>query len=83
MDTLEAYWQHAVAPSWPRMRAVLEAGILHRAQRLAEGGAAALFTGLHPNVHWEPGPGGRGPGPGCCGCARWVRTTGWRRRGTV
>lgn len=54
-DALEAYWRAALEPHWPRMRGVLEADILHRAQLLADGGAAALFAGLHPNVRWESG----------------------------
>ncbi|WP_318205539.1 ArsR/SmtB family transcription factor [Streptomyces sp. SCL15-4] len=54
-DALEAYWHLALEPHWPRMRGVLEADILYRAQQLADGGAAALFAGLHPNVHWESG----------------------------
>lgn len=54
-DTLEAYWRSALEPHWPRMRAVLEADILYRAQLLAGGGAAALFADLHPNVHWDSG----------------------------
>jgi DNA-binding transcriptional ArsR family regulator len=46
-DTLEAYWEQAVAPAWPRIRALLEADIAHRARRLAEQGPAALFADLH------------------------------------
>jgi DNA-binding transcriptional ArsR family regulator len=51
-DTLEAYWEQALAPAWPRIRALLEADIAHRARRLAEEGPAALFAGLHPGVGW-------------------------------
>jgi hypothetical protein len=51
-DTLEAYWQRAVEPAWPRIRAFLDADVAHRAHRLAEGGPAALFAGLHPGVTW-------------------------------
>ncbi|WP_327355059.1 ArsR/SmtB family transcription factor [Streptomyces sp. NBC_01304] len=54
-DILESYWHLALAPHWPRMRGVLEADILHRAQLLAEGGAAALFGSLHSNVQWDSG----------------------------
>jgi DNA-binding transcriptional ArsR family regulator len=49
-DTLEAYWERAVAPAWPRIRALLDADIAHRARRLVEGGPAALFADLHPGV---------------------------------
>jgi DNA-binding transcriptional ArsR family regulator len=54
-DVLQAYWDRALAPDWPRLRAFLEADIQHRARRLAEGGPAALFEDLHPGVHWEAG----------------------------
>ncbi|MGW6054162.1 DUF5937 family protein [Streptomyces sp. NPDC055189] len=54
-DALEAYWHAALEPHWPRMRGVLEADILYRAQLLADGGATALFASLHPNVTWESG----------------------------
>ncbi|MEU1328584.1 helix-turn-helix domain-containing protein [Streptomyces sp. NPDC005865] len=54
-DALEAYWHVALEPHWRRMRAVLEADILHRAQQLTDGGAEALFADLHPNVRWEAG----------------------------
>jgi DNA-binding transcriptional ArsR family regulator len=51
-DTLEAYWERALAPAWPRVRAFLEADIAHRARRLAEEGPAALFADLHPAITW-------------------------------
>lgn len=51
-DTLRAYWERALAPEWPRIRAFLEGDIAHRARRLAEGGPAALFGDLHPGVAW-------------------------------
>lgn len=38
-DTLHWYWQLAIEPYWPRMRAVLEADMLHRARLLARDGA--------------------------------------------
>ncbi len=53
-DTLEAFWQRALAPRWPRIRALLDADLAHRARRLTDGGAAALFGDLHPqSVHWR------------------------------
>ncbi|WP_026414015.1 ArsR/SmtB family transcription factor [Actinomadura oligospora] len=51
----EAYWEACVEPYWARMRAVLEADLVHRARRLAFGGAAALFAELDDRVSWEPG----------------------------
>ncbi|MFF9915771.1 DUF5937 family protein [Streptomyces sp. NPDC013457] len=54
-ETVENYWQLAVAPHWPRMRAVLEADMLHRARALARDGAAALLTSLDPTSVWREG----------------------------
>jgi biotin operon repressor len=52
-DTLRAYWDVALAPVWPRIRAFLEADVAHRARRLAEGGPEALLGELHPGVAWS------------------------------
>jgi DNA-binding transcriptional ArsR family regulator len=54
-DALETYWTLVVEPSWPRMRAVLDADIAYRCHRLAVGGAAALFADLDDRVQWEDG----------------------------
>ncbi|MFE1949827.1 ArsR/SmtB family transcription factor [Streptomyces sp. NPDC059524] len=54
-DALYAYWALVVAPHWPRMQAVLRSDILHRARRLADGGAAALFPDIHPGLRWQAG----------------------------
>lgn len=51
-DLFEAYWERALAPAWPRIRAFLEADVAYRARRLTEGGPAALFGDLHPGVVW-------------------------------
>ena len=53
-DELEAFWEAAVEPHWPRVRAVLEADVRHRSGRLAEGGPARLFADLDPRVEWKP-----------------------------
>jgi hypothetical protein len=49
-DLFRAYWERALAPHWPRIRALLEGDVLYRARRLADGGAAALFADVHPEV---------------------------------
>lgn len=54
-DALERYWRLAIEPAWPRMRAVLESDMLHRARVLARDGAAAMLTELDPRVRWEDG----------------------------
>ena len=46
-DALQAYWDIALAPHWPRIQALLEADVLWRSRRLALGGARALFEDLH------------------------------------
>ncbi|MFC5182618.1 ArsR/SmtB family transcription factor [Actinomadura harenae] len=54
-DLLAAYWDAVLAPHWPRMRGVLEADLLYRAQRLARGGARLLFADLDPAIRWRSG----------------------------
>src|SRR3954452_19889507 len=49
---LERYWAIAIEPHWPRIRALLEADIAHRARRLTEAGPAGLFEDLHPTISW-------------------------------
>jgi DNA-binding transcriptional ArsR family regulator len=52
-DSLAAYWEVALEPHWPRVRALLEADLLYRSRRLTEGGPAALFADLGPAIHWR------------------------------
>ena len=54
-DTLQAYWDIAMAPHWPRIVALLEADVLWRSKRLAVGGTAALFEDLHETIIWHKG----------------------------
>ena len=74
VESLLRYHELAVAPHWPRLRALLEGDVLRRAQALAFGGPEALFDNLHPSVRYRDGllevekpfqreevePGGRG-----------------------
>lgn len=53
--TLQAYWDIALAPHWPRIAALLEADVLWRSKRLAAGGTAALFEDLHETIAWRRG----------------------------
>jgi DNA-binding transcriptional ArsR family regulator len=53
VEVLAAYWDLVVAPHWPRLRALLDADVLHRSRELALGGAHALFADLHPDVRWS------------------------------
>lgn len=50
--TLGEYWDLVFAPSWPRVRALLEADIAQRARRLAESGTGEALGDLHPSVRW-------------------------------
>jgi biotin operon repressor len=52
---LRAAHDRLIAPHWPRIRAVLDADVLHRAKQLATGGTGTLFAGLHPELHWRDG----------------------------
>jgi DNA-binding transcriptional ArsR family regulator len=53
VDTLGEYWDRAIEPDWPRIRAFLRGDIQHRARTLVEHGPARLFAELHPMVHWH------------------------------
>lgn len=53
VDTLAAYWDRALEPDWPRIRAFLQADIQHRARVLADVGPARLLASLHPSCEWE------------------------------
>jgi DNA-binding transcriptional ArsR family regulator len=53
VDTLQTYWDIALAPHWPRIKTLLEADTLWRARQLAAGGAHALFHDLHPTITWH------------------------------
>jgi DNA-binding transcriptional ArsR family regulator len=52
VKALAEYWECAFAPSWPRVRALLEADIGQRARRVAEAGAGPTLDDLHPSVRW-------------------------------
>jgi hypothetical protein len=53
-ELFEAYWDRALAPVWPRVRAFLDADIAYRARRLASGGPDALFADLGAVIAWAP-----------------------------
>jgi hypothetical protein len=54
-QVLERYWSLAIAPYWPRMRAVLEADMLYRARLTTREGAAAMLEDLEPRARWRGG----------------------------
>jgi hypothetical protein len=51
-DAVLCWWQAAIRPHWPRIRAVLEADIAFRTRQLAEDGVQWLFDNLHPSLRW-------------------------------
>lgn len=50
---IRRYFELAVAPVWPRLRAVVEGEIAHRALAAAERGPQALLADLHPKLDWD------------------------------
>jgi DNA-binding transcriptional ArsR family regulator len=52
---MRIYWKTALQAEWPRIRALLEGDVLHRARQLALGGADGLFADLHRSIQWESG----------------------------
>ncbi|MFC8825008.1 DUF5937 family protein [Streptomyces sp. NPDC057137] len=53
VEEIETYWELALAPYWARIRAVLDADILHRARMVAEHGAGHLLNDLHASLSWD------------------------------
>jgi DNA-binding transcriptional ArsR family regulator len=49
-EALDGYWRAAIAPHWPRLRALLSADIAYRLEQLADGGLDTLLRNLHPSV---------------------------------
>lgn len=52
-DALQVYWDRAMRPFWPAMRAALEEEVLNRARALAAAGPDLLLAQLHDRVRWE------------------------------
>ena len=55
VTVMRAYWERAIEPWWPAIRALLEADVVHRARRLTAGGTIEVFAGLHRVVRWRDG----------------------------
>nr|WP_199811370.1 ArsR family transcriptional regulator [Kitasatospora phosalacinea] len=49
---IAAYWETVLAPYWPRIRALLDADVFHRAGQAARHGTGHLLNSLHPQVSW-------------------------------
>lgn len=52
---LRAYWDTCFEPWWPRMRAVLQADVVHRGQVISAYGTAAMFADLSDRVRLVDG----------------------------
>lgn len=52
---VQDYWDLAIGAHWPRIRALCEGDVLHRARLLAESGADRLFNDLTPILRWHDG----------------------------
>ncbi|MBM7491419.1 DNA-binding transcriptional ArsR family regulator [Micromonospora luteifusca] len=53
VDAVRVWYDEAIAPDWPQMRALLDADVAYRAAQLAEGGAGQFFEQLHPSLRWH------------------------------
>ncbi len=49
-DALAAYWEVALEPDWPAMRALLDDDVAHRAGELTRFGLAGLLHDVHPDI---------------------------------
>ncbi|MCB5166610.1 helix-turn-helix domain-containing protein [Streptomyces bambusae] len=49
-ESLAAYWEAALAPVWPRIRALHDADLAHRSALLTAGGLDRVFADLHPQA---------------------------------
>ncbi|MCP3805061.1 winged helix-turn-helix domain-containing protein [Allokutzneria sp. A3M-2-11 16] len=54
-NALEIAWHELLAPDWPRLRALCERDVVHRAGLLARAGWAAAIDGLDPRTRWRDG----------------------------
>jgi DNA-binding transcriptional ArsR family regulator len=52
-ELIEILWRALIAPTWPRLRDLLERDILYRSRALAGGGCSAMFDDLAPLVALE------------------------------
>jgi DNA-binding transcriptional ArsR family regulator len=53
VQELQRYWQAAIAPVWPRVRAACSADLTYRMEQFANGGLARVLTELHSQLTLE------------------------------
>ncbi|MEU1286772.1 helix-turn-helix domain-containing protein [Kitasatospora sp. NPDC005856] len=54
-DEMARFWHEALEPSWPAIRARLEADVAARAAEIARRGLAEVLNALAPNLEWRDG----------------------------
>lgn len=52
---LRELWTATFEPYWPRMRAVLEADVVHRGRQIAQGGLSTMLNGVSSTVDYADG----------------------------
>ncbi|WP_432535997.1 ArsR/SmtB family transcription factor [Kineococcus arenarius] len=55
VQALRGYWDACFADHWPRLRALLEADVTHRARETVQHGSARMFAGLADGVRLAGG----------------------------
>ncbi|WP_432485370.1 ArsR/SmtB family transcription factor [Kineococcus esterisolvens] len=55
VGALRGYWEACFAAHWPRLRALLEADVTHRARETVQHGSARMFAGLADGVRLSGG----------------------------
>jgi DNA-binding transcriptional ArsR family regulator len=50
---IERAWQTLVAPTWPRLRALLSADVAYRSRQLTEQGLRDVVSGLDDAIRWD------------------------------
>ncbi|SDS53429.1 Helix-turn-helix domain-containing protein [Paraoerskovia marina] len=55
LDALTGYWEACFVPHWPRMRAVLQADVVHRGALISRHGVGRMFSGLSERVTYDGG----------------------------
>jgi DNA-binding transcriptional ArsR family regulator len=53
VQELQRYWQAAIAPVWPRVRAACSADLTYRMEQFANGGLASVLAELHSQLTLE------------------------------
>jgi DNA-binding transcriptional ArsR family regulator len=55
VSALRQLWETCLEPYWPRMRAVLEADIVHRGRQVSQAGLSEMLNGLTSRITYDHG----------------------------